>query len=93
MSLVDYYERVVDELRQLFLKARIGLYNVLPRFYRCEETRERISLFNYMFEHASRRMKNVFCIRQYKEFIDETRGCLRQDMYGTLGLHLKPKGN
>ena len=64
MSLVADYERVVDELRQLFLKARIGLYNVLPRFYRCEETRERIALFNYIFEHASRRMKNVFWIHE-----------------------------
>ena len=79
LDVVDDYERLVDDLRKLFPNARIGLYNVLPRVYRYEETRERIELFNSIFELACRRMKGIFWIRQYMEFIDHS-GNLRQDL-------------
>lgn len=91
LDVVDDYERLVDDLRTLFPNARIGLYNVLPRASTYHETRERIGLFNSIFEHASRRFKRIFWIRQYSDFLDEY-GYMREDLYGKLGIHLKPKG-
>ena len=49
-------------------------------------------MFNNIFEqHVVRRLKNVFWIHQFREFLDN-RGMLRDDLYGRLGIHLKPKG-
>ena len=95
MSLLDAvfdYEKLVRDLRALFPNARIGLYNVIPRAYSCIETRDRIQMFNSIFEnHASNYLKNVFWIRQFSVFLDQW-GFLREDLYGRLGIHLKPKG-
>ena len=92
LDVIEDYEILVQYLIKLFPNARLGLYNVLPRVYTCFETRQRIELFNSIFdEHVSPRMKNVFWIRQYWEFLDEW-GVMRQDLYGKRGIHLKPKG-
>ena len=95
MSLLDVvfdYEKLIHDLQTLFPNARIGLYNVIPRAYSCIETPERIQLFNSIFEqHVSNHLKNVFWIRQYSVFLDQW-GFLREDLYGRLGIHLKPKG-
>ena len=56
------------------------------------ETVHRIQLFNDIFDnHVVNRLKNVVWIRHFWEFLDE-RGFLRNDLYGKLGIHLKPKG-
>ena len=92
LDVVFDYEKLVHELMQLFPNARIGLYNVLPRAYTCQETRARIEMFNTTFnEHVAPRLKNVVWIRHYCEFLDQW-GNLRYDLYGKRGLHLKPKG-
>ena len=38
LDVVFDYEKLVHELIELFPNARIGLYNVLPRAYTCQET-------------------------------------------------------
>ncbi len=92
LSVVEEYEKLVHELMVLFPNAKLGLFNVIPRAYKCEETRHRIESFNNIFDkHVVYRLKNVTWIRLYWEFIDE-RGFLRSDLYGKLGVHLKGRG-
>ena len=92
LDVVEDYEKLIHDLRKLFPRARLGLYNILPRAFRCHETRERIQIFNTIFDqHVAPRITGVFWIRHFWEFLDEW-GHLRKDLYGKLGLHLKPKG-
>ena len=92
LHVVENCENLAVNLRKLFPNARIRLFNVLPRSYTCVETRNRISLFNTIFdEHVSRRMKGVSWLRLYWEFLDNY-GYLRDDLYGRNGVHLKGKG-
>ena len=82
----------MHDLRKLFPNARLGLFNIIPRAYTCEETKHRIKIFNNIFDnHVVSRLKNVFWIRLYWEFLDE-HGFIRSDLYGKLGVHLKGKG-
>ena len=92
LDVVEDYERLIHNLRTFFPNAKIGLYNVIPREYTCTATRDRIIMFNTIFEqHVVPRLKRVFWIHQFREFLDN-RGMLREDLYGRLGIHLKPKG-
>ncbi len=92
LDVIEDYEKLVYDLKKLFPNARLGLFNVIPRVYTCEETKHRIKLFNNIFDnHVVSRIKNVCWIRLYWEFLDE-RGYLRDDLYGKLGIHLKGKG-
>ena len=92
LDVMHNYEKLISDIQSLFPKARIGLYNILPRAHTCPETVERIQLFNNIFSnHVATRLGKVFWIRQYWEFLD-SRGSLRDDLYGRLGLHLKLKG-
>ena len=92
LSVVEEYEKLVHDLTVLFPNAKLGLFNVIPRVCTCEETRHRIESFNNIFDkHVVYRLKNVFWIRLYWEFLDE-RGFLRSDLYGRSGVHLKGKG-
>ena len=92
LDVVCDFEQLIYNLRDFFPNARIGLYNVLPRAYSCSETCHRIELFNTIFEqHVTKHIKNVFWIHQYSVFLDQY-GFLRRDLYGRLGIHLKPKG-
>ena len=92
LDVVEDYEKLIHDLKKLFPNARIGMYNVIPRAYTCMETVIRIQLFNNIFEnHVVNRLKGVFWIKQYWEFLDD-RGFLRTDLYGRLGIHLKGKG-
>ena len=92
LDVIFDYKTLVYDLRTLFPNARIGLLNVLPRSYKCVETRHRIELFNDLFDqHLAQWLKSVYWIRLYWELVDEN-GYLRQDLYGKYGLHLKPKG-
>ena len=92
LNVINDYEKLVNDLRAIFPNARLGLYNVLPRVYSCPETRNRIEMFNDLFDsHITTRLKNVFWIRHFYDFLDEF-GYIRHDLYGKLGIHLKPKG-
>ena len=92
LDVVNDYQKLVADLMLLFPNARVGLYNVLPRAHTCMETVYRIKDFNNIFQsHVATRMKNVFWINQYREFLDY-RGFIREDLYGKMGIHLKGKG-
>ena len=92
LDVVFDYEKLIHGLKAIFPNARIGLYNVLPRAYTCPETRNRIEMFNDIFDrHVAPRLKRVFWIRHYYDFLDNC-GFLRDDLYGKHGLHLKSKG-
>ena len=85
-------QKLIHDIKDLFPYARIGLYNVLPRAYTCIETVHRIQLFNTIFDnHVVNRLKNVVRIKHYWGFLDQS-GCLKNDIYGNLGIHLKGKG-
>ena len=80
LDVVEDYEKLIHDLIKLFPNARIGLYNVLPRAYTCTETRDRIKLFNTIFDnHVVCRLKKVFWIRQFWDFLDDA-GFLRNDL-------------
>lgn len=92
LDVVEDFEKLIHDLKDLFPQARIGLYNILPRSHTCMETVDRIELFNKIFkDHVANRLNNVFWIDHFWEFLDN-RGSLRDDLYGRLGIHLKGKG-
>lgn len=92
LKVVSDYERLINELRALFPNARLGLYNVLPRAFTCSETIYRIKDFNNVFQdHVVNRMRNVFWINHFREFLDSD-GYIRNDLFGYSGVHLRPKG-
>ena len=92
LDVVFDYEKLVYNLRKLFPNARIGLYNVLPRSSTCPDTRRRIEMFNDIFsEHVAPRLKSVYWINHYHEFLDQY-GNLREDLYVRSGVRLKNKG-
>jgi hypothetical protein len=92
LDVIFSYEKLVLDLTKLFPNARIGLFNVIPRAYKCHETFDRISLFNNLFEsHFTNITPNVSWLRLYWEFVDY-RGFLRPDLYGRDGVHLNYKG-
>lgn len=92
LDIIFSYEKVIDNLKTLFPNSRIGLYNVLPRSFYTNETKDRIGAFNDIFSrHVVQHFSNVFWIKQYWDFVDRS-GYLRQDLYGKDGIHLKAKG-
>lgn len=92
LNVVKDYEKLIQDLTETFPNARLGLYNVLPRAYICPETRQRIEMFNDILDaHIVPRLHNVYWIRHFYDFLDEF-GHMRYDLFGRLGIHLKPKG-
>ena len=53
LDVVEDYEKLIHDLRKLFSRARLGLYNILPRAFRCHETRERIQIFKIFVHETS----------------------------------------
>ena len=92
LEVINDYNQLVLQLREIFPNARIGLFNIIPRAYSTSETLYRIETFNTVFfQHVIGNIPNVFWIRLYWEFIEES-GHLKHDLYGKGGLHLKYKG-
>ena len=92
LGVIKDYEKLIVDLTETFPNATLGLYNVLPRAYKCLETRQRIEMFNNIFDaHIVPRLCNVYWIRHYYDFLDDFRQ-MRHDLFGRLGIHLKPKG-
>ena len=92
LDVFNDYNKLINDLKLIFPKARIGLFNVIPRAYSCRETLFRIEQFNTFFsEHVANHMENTFWIRLYWEFVD-SRGYLKQYLYGKKGVHLSYRG-
>ena len=92
LDVISDYKKLVSDLRALFLNARIGLLNVIPRAYSCRETVSRIEQFNTLFSrHINELFPGITWIRLFWEFLDQF-GFLREDLYGRKGLHLNFKG-